>query len=308
MKFGDTWSVPPAAWAALMSLAALTLLLLPWPVLMSARGVERLRGWVEGRPARSVALAALLLAPFLLYYAAPGVTTPAAALGLLAYVLVPAGLAAALPLGRAGAVGDVLVVLAIWLPSEMKWLAGAFPWPRGGSGHMLVSPLGVDLLLLLMLVARRFDATGFTLRLGGRDAVRAAGAFVVFAAAGIPIGLSTGFLTYGVRAEGALPVLAGGAVIFLFTAVPEEVLFRGFIQGLLDRRMGRSWPALGLASLIFGASHLNNGPTAPDWRYFVLATLAGVAYGWVYRRTRRILAPALTHALVDLTWSVFLKG
>jgi membrane protease YdiL (CAAX protease family) len=86
------------------------------------------------------------------------------------------------------------------------------------------------------------------------------------------------------------------------------VLFRGFIQTMLVRLTGR--PILGLvaASLVFGVAHLDNGPHAPDWRYGILATLAGLAYGWVYHRTRRILAPAIAHTLVDLTWSVFFKG
>ena len=39
-----------------------------------------------------------------------------------------------------------------------------------------------------------------------------------------------------------------------------------------------------------------------------LASLAGLAYGWVYMKTRRILAPAVTHALVDVTWVFFFRG
>ena len=68
------------------------------------------------------------------------------------------------------------------------------------------------------------------------------------------------------------------------------------------------WLRLVAASLVFGAAHLDNGPHAPDWRYGVLASLAGLAYGWVYLRTRRILAPAIAHTLVDVTWSLFFKG
>ena len=65
--------------------------------------------------------------------------------------------------------------------------------------------------------------------------------------------------------------------IFIFIGIPEELLFRGIIQNLLEKAIGRPALALGVASLIFGAAHLNNGPS-PDWRYFLLATLgrAGV--------------------------------
>src|SRR5688572_31601814 len=40
----------------------------------------------------------------------------------------------------------------------------------------------------------------------------------------------------------------------------------------------------------------------PDVRYVLLATLAGVPYGWLYLATRRITASAVTHALVDWIW------
>ena len=63
---------------------------------------------------------------------------------------------------------------------------------------------------------------------------------------------------------------------------------------------------MAVASVIFGLAHLNNGPH-PDIRYFLLATLAGGTYGLVYRRTGTLLAPALTHTLVD-AWVVFFHG
>jgi hypothetical protein len=46
----------------------------------------------------------------------------------------------------------------------------------------------------------------------------------------------------------------------------------------------------------------------PDWRYVVLATIAGLAYGLVYQRTQRITASAITHALVDGMWVAMFGG
>jgi membrane protease YdiL (CAAX protease family) len=88
--------------------------------------------------------------------------------------------------------------------------------------------------------------------------------------------------------------------IYLATGVPEEFLFRGLIQNTLERAIGRA--ALPIASIIFGLAHL------PDLRYVLLATLAGLAYGWVYQTTRRITASAVTHALVDWIWVLLLRG
>jgi membrane protease YdiL (CAAX protease family) len=46
-------------------------------------------------------------------------------------------------------------------------------------------------------------------------------------------------------------------------------------------------------------AHQNNataGYPAPNWTYAAMATLAGLAYGWVWRRTGKITASAVTHA------------
>jgi CAAX protease family protein len=291
-----------------LALLALGFLLLPLPVLLSGRGVKSLKGWTDGRPLRAAALPAVLLAPCALYWSIPGAATPAGILRLVLYVGVPSVLAVVLPRGRWRIAGDMVVVLCIWLPVELRLLAASFPWPHGSTGSFLMGPIGLDLLLYLMLVARGFDATGFTLHVEPRDVASATGSFAAFAAVGVPLGLRTGFLTFGVHDGAPLFALAGGLVILIFTGLPEEVLFRGFIQTMLVRLTGRPLLGLVVASLVFGAAHLDNGPHAPDWRYGILATLAGLAYGWVYLRTRRILAPAIAHTLVDVTWSVFFKG
>jgi len=85
--------------------------------------------------------------------------------------------------------------------------------------------------------------------------------------------------------------------IYLMTAVPEELLFRGIIQNACVQWIGRR-RGLVAASIVFGLAHL------PDFRYVFLATLAGAAYGWVYGRTERITASAITHAGVDWIWRV----
>jgi hypothetical protein len=84
------------------------------------------------------------------------------------------------------------------------------------------------------------------------------------------------------------------------TAVPEEFLFRGLIQNVLQRSLGRR-AGLAVAAVVFGLAHL------PNPSYVALATLAGVAYGWVYSRTGKITASAVTHAGVDWLWILLLR-
>jgi uncharacterized protein len=153
--------------------------------------------------------------------------------------------------------------------------------------------------LYLFLVACPLDRIGYTFQLNRRDFGVALLATVGFAVVGIPIGLATGFLEWNPRPD-VLRVAVAPIAIFLATGVPEEFLFRGLIQNSLERVIGRA--ALPVASIIFGLAHL------PDLRYVLLATLAGLAYGWVYLVTRRITASAVTHALVDWIWVLLLRG
>jgi membrane protease YdiL (CAAX protease family) len=92
------------------------------------------------------------------------------------------------------------------------------------------------------------------------------------------------------------------AAIFVFVAVPEELFFRAWVQNLLERRVGR-WPALAIASVLFGLSHFNKRSTHFNWQYVVLATIAGIFYGRAWRENRRVAASAITHTWVDWLWS-----
>jgi membrane protease YdiL (CAAX protease family) len=92
--------------------------------------------------------------------------------------------------------------------------------------------------------------------------------------------------------------------IYLTVAIPEEFLFRGILQNLLEHSLKSERAGLHsllIASAVFGAAHLHH-PPVPNWRYAILATLAGIFYGNVYRSRRRLCASALTHALVDTMW------
>ena len=95
-------------------------------------------------------------------------------------------------------------------------------------------------------------------------------------------------------------------IIFAGTALPEEILFRSLIQNLLMLRFGATTRTLLLASFIFGCAHLDNGPQpVPNWRYMILATIAGVAYGRVFQRASTVISSAGLHTLVDWTKHFF---
>lgn len=219
----------------------------------------------------------------------------AAAFG--AYLTLPAVLVC---VGRAGAPDLVRVLAAaivLWLPIEFNLLPQVRLPPPDGLRAAPFAALATG--LYLFLVACPLDRIGYTFRLSRRDLRIAFVATAAFAVVGLPIGLLTGFLEWNPRPD-ALRLAVAPIAIYLATGVPEEFLFRGLIQNTLERAIGRA--ALPIASIVFGLAHL------PDVRYVLLATLAGLAYGWVYLATRRITASAVTHALVDWIWVLLLRG
>lgn len=69
----------------------------------------------------------------------------------------------------------------------------------------------------------------------------------------------------------------------LLVALAEEAMFRGYLQEALQRRWrelrhGATY-ATALSALAFGLVHAAGG-----WRWVLLASLAGLAYGWAYRK------------------------
>ena len=219
----------------------------------------------------------------------------AAAFG--AYLTMPAAIAATPSGNSPGAVRVLVAATALWLPIEFDLLPPLRLPPPGG---FRAAPfVGLTNGLFLFLVAFPLPQIGYTFLLRLRELGTAAIAALVFAVGAVPIGLGTGFLEWHPRSDLAA-LLAAPFAIYLATAVPEEFLFRGLIQNALERRIGRA--ALPCAAVIFGFAHL------PDLRYVLLATLAGFAYGWVYQRTRRVTASAVTHAIVNWIWLVLLRA
>ncbi len=94
-------------------------------------------------------------------------------------------------------------------------------------------------------------------------------------------------------------------ITFFFVAIPEELFFRGLLQNMLEARIGHP-KSLFVAAIIFGLSHFNK-PLPFNWRYVLLATIAGLFYGRAWRSGRRLFASGITHTLVDVVWGLWFK-
>jgi membrane protease YdiL (CAAX protease family) len=128
--------------------------------------------------------------------------------------------------------------------------------------------------------------------------------FLFFAVIAIPLGMALGFTAWNPRWHGALDFAIALLEIFLFIALLEELFFRGFLQSLLQNSLRSRWRGQLVASSIFGLFHILHAPF-PNWRYVILASIAGWFYGAAYREGGTLFASALLHATVDTVWRAF---
>jgi membrane protease YdiL (CAAX protease family) len=203
-------------------------------------------------------------------------------------------------------IADAIGILLVWLPIEFKLLPDLVVPPFGHRGINLVKILMVPFLIWTALIVRRWVGLGYNLYIKRRDVVTALVAFAAFTVVGLPLALGVRFVHPSASLPPPLEILGRGIVTWAFVALPEELLFRGMIQNWLMRTLGSPIAGLVVASLIFGAAHLDNPPKI--WRYAMLATLAGLAYGWTYMKTGSSVASSIVHTLVDWVWSVLLRG
>ncbi len=204
--------------------------------------------------------------------------------------------------GQRGNWRDFLVLATLGLAVDLRWFEHAWPAHLAVFNKMLLLDAGIYGLLVL----RQLDGVGFDLRLRLRDLVTGLRECAFYAPVAIALGLEIGFLHLHPLWP-SLPRLSGAFVFtFFFIAVPEELFFRGWMQNLLERRMGR-YPALLLTAALFGLAHFNKRSAQFNWRYVLLAAVAGIFYGRAWRQQRRVAASAITHACVDTIWSIWLR-
>jgi len=274
--------------------------------------IRQLRQWAMASALLAGGLPFLLLVPYLIFGLGTRTFSWMALGKLIAYILVPTALL--LPDRRHPRVAlsarDAVAMVALALPVSAGWLQGIWNWPQD---LYVFRPIFCVLVGgYAFLVLRHLDGVGYRLVWRKGDVWEALLNLLAFSLLAIPLGLTLRFIHPHPTAPLSRTQDLGPALNFFFlfigiyltVAIPEELLFRGILQNLLVRTIHRGPNGLyGLliASAVFGASHLHHAPV-PNWRYAILATLAGIFYGNVYRTRQRLCASALTHALVDTIW------
>jgi membrane protease YdiL (CAAX protease family) len=195
---------------------------------------------------------------------------------------------------------DALILLILGLAVDLRWFDVAWPPGLRGLGNFLL----VDAGLYGFLGIRHLSGTGFDFHLRWSDWKTGLRELLFFAPVVIAVGLALGFIHPHRNSPPLWQVMISWIGIFLFVAILEELFFRAWVQNLLERRVGRR-AALVIASVLFGLSHFNKrnfGAAHFNWRYVLLATIAGIFYGRAWRENRRVPASAITHTCVDWLW------
>jgi uncharacterized protein len=197
---------------------------------------------------------------------------------------------------------DYLVLIPLGLAVDLRWLEPAWPPHLAVFNKILLLDAGIYGLVFI----RQLNSIGFDLRLRLRDLRIGIREFIFYTPIAIVLGLSLGFIHFHKLWPSPLQFSGAFVFTFFFIAIPEELYFRGWLQNLFERRIGR-YPALIVTAILFGLSHWNKRTTSFNWQYVLLAMIAGIFYGRAWRQDRRIAASAITHTTVDTVWSIWFR-
>ncbi len=266
--------------------------------------VRPLRRLALGSPWIALALPFLLLIPYVVFALGTETFSLHALTKLTAYIAIPTLLLLPDLVRRAERVGwrDLAAMLALALPVSAGWLGGIWTWPE--EIYFFRPMFCVCVGGYVFMVIRNLEDVGYRLTFRKGDVFDGLTNFAGFALIGIPLGYVLHFIEFRPSSVSALEFAIQLFAIYLTIAIPEELLFRGILQNFLVKSFSgprRGLYGLLIASVVFGASHLHHAPV-PNWRYAVMATLAGLFYGNAYRTRHRLSACALTHTLVDAVW------
>lgn len=254
----------------------------------------------------------LLLTPYLVLAFGMGAFSIVALAKLAVYIATPTLLLFPDRMHHAERAGwrDFAAMLALAVPVSAGWLRGIWVWPADKvfteteELYFFLPLFCVCVGSYAFIVIRNLEGIGYRLGFRKGDVIDGLTNFAGFALLGIPLGYALGFIQFRPHSVSLFEMGFQLFAIYLTIAIPEEFLFRGVLQNFLSKSLSgprHAIYALLIASVIFGASHLHHAPV-PNWRYAILAALAGLFYGNAFRTRQRLSSSALTHALVDTVW------
>jgi uncharacterized protein len=206
-----------------------------------------------------------------------------------------------LPAAALADIGLICVLAAVLLTKFFDPIYTE-PFPRvevAILGHLAL----IHVSVMAFLVIRGVSGTGFGFIPRREDWAIGIRHFLYFLPVGIPLALAIGAFRFG----GATPPWKLAAIfvgILWVVALSEEFFFRGLLQQWVSKWTGSAQWGLIVTSVLFGAVHLGFRDF-PNWRFALVAAVAGWFYGRAYQQARSIRAAMVAHALVVVTWRAF---
>jgi len=296
-------NIPAPVLVPLIAAFALEACLYALPMIEGARRSleRRLR-----RPALALLMTASAALPYCVYAWPAGVFRPASLAAILALASVASFWYLFFPRRPAIDLAYVALVAAVMLLYPFARIYGT-PVP-GLPLAILGQLMWTRLAIFECLSIAKMHPEGLGFLPNRREWATGALNFLLF----LPIGALAGWALKLVRfhpprADWRLTALLAVATflgMLWVVALREEFFFRGLLQRWLGRWLKNDWAGLAVASVLFGLLHLSFRGF-PNWRFAILATLAGAFYGRAYLTTRSVRAAMVTHALVNTVWRVF---
>jgi len=288
---------------------AATLTVFAWfflvTLIFAARGVSDLLARSAGSAPGYLLGAAAFLA-YLIYAVGTNSFSLARTAVALLFAFTPLFLAASASRQPPGAWQDFATLAGVWVAVKFGASQWLWPYPGGRLAYVLTILLALNVALAAFVLVRRLDGIGYNIGWGRHWGFFVLASFAVFACIAIPLGEALHFVSFAPRWDAWKTLPLSAVAIFFFTAWPEELLFRGLLQNMLSCASKSDLAGWWTASLLFGFSHITNRGF-PNWRYVILASIAGFFYGWTWRKTGSIFASAIVHALVDALWHFLFK-
>jgi membrane protease YdiL (CAAX protease family) len=270
-----------------------------------------------------------LTAVYLLYTKCAGGTEWNSALKVFLYLaIIPLLLWPARNKGDSVTKWDITALLVIWLPFNFHFFGRRFHAIRGALDLQLIAISACILCIVCWVGQRKMSGIKLDFGFRLRDIVIVFSGLLILSAILIPTGVHIGFLVLGdfwkiELQNSSVPEVLWAHLatwkfvwllfgIALLRAFPEELLFRSLLQNFLEKTSESKWRPLVVTSLIFGASHLDNNakslhPADWNWIYAGFATLAGAAYGLVFKYSSSLLYAILLHDFVDALWEALFR-
>jgi hypothetical protein len=214
--------------------------------------------------------------------------------------LVPAAFTASAGSAPFGAWQDYAAMAALFLPFWLGWVQYLWPYPTAKITYAMSVLLVIQIGEIAFLLVRRAPGVGYSLAWSNKWLLTMAVCFAGIALIDIPLALKIHFFRFDPSNGHHKLVPLEFLGTFFFTAWAEEFFFRGLLQNALTRTLRSEVGGFVLASIIFGFSHINH-EYFPNWKYVLLATIAGLFYGLAWKKTGSMTGSGVIHACVDVT-------